>query len=659
MELIAHPRLERAVVRHGARAPCAARGCVLGWPRRGLRSWDRRTRERCSRRKLSPACAVDSSSEWIALRHVFASAFLWMPAPRDSTSRGVRTTRGGTGVLRDVRDSVETSRHARGGAIVLRARRGGRRWRVPRVRDRVRVPPPGRRRGPPPPRWAAARFPSRPRPLLPTDPTCASPSCRCCRATATAPASTPFPARPASSGGRSSSTDEASSTLDARATPTPPNPRLLDARKPESWHGQLTTQGVAQLVHTGAALRAWLVDERALLPASLTDARSAGAVKIRSTSTRRTVQSAQSLILGLYPAETDSDAVASSSRATSPEPLPIEVRDRMRESMFPNPGMACERQIELMRSLDGDPSVKAAEAAAWERASLTAVRQEVHRRNLDARRAERELAAAKGERRWGFLPDSVDEGDGGGRLSERPASSPATNPNASPNDVSSASKRARDPRLPSATSVWEPLQARANHSLSLPGGVEDDDLAAIRRAAGCVTSTARRTPKAPRSPGVVCSASWRTRHTRWRTAVRRRGSPSTRATTRASSRCSRCWARLAASGRPSRPRWSLRRGRPRGTRKRWGGRTGARVWGWRGRRARIWFGWCSTARCFRSRGARDRTRLAEGLCSLDAFRAMAHARDPKRLSRRVRRCSETVAEGARASERRTSRGPVV
>ena len=152
----------------------------------------------------------------------------------------------------------------------------------------------------------------------------------------------------------------------------------------------------------------------------------------------------------------------------------------------------------------------------------------------------------EGERRGGFLPDSVGGEATVADVSERPASSPATNPNASPNDVSSASKRARDPRLPSATSVWEPLQARANHSLSLPGASRTTTSPRFAAPRRCVTSTARRTPKAPRSPGVVCSASWRTRHTRWRAAVRRRGSPSTRATTRASSRCSRCWARLAA-----------------------------------------------------------------------------------------------------------------
>ena len=38
-------------------------------------------------------------------------------------------------------------------------------------------------------------------------------------------------------------------------------------------------------------------------------------------------------------------------------------------------------------------------------------------------------------------------------------------------------------RLPSAASVWEPLQARLNHGLPLPVGVTPDDVARIREAA--------------------------------------------------------------------------------------------------------------------------------------------------------------------------------
>ena len=64
----------------------------------------------------------------------------------------------------------------------------------------------------------------------------------------------------------------------------------------------------------------------------------------------------------------------------------------MDESMFPNPGMSCKRQIELMKSLDGDEVVRAAEQAAWGRQTLAAVRDRVHARNVDKRRRQREEA---------------------------------------------------------------------------------------------------------------------------------------------------------------------------------------------------------------------------------------------------------------------------
>ena len=89
---------------------------------------------------------------------------------------------------------------------------------------------------------------------------------------------------------------------DARGA-EPPDPILLDARRAESWHGQLTTKGVEQLANTGAMLRRWLVDEIALLPPTLESAVAADAVKLRATPTRRTVQSAQALVRGLYPPE--------------------------------------------------------------------------------------------------------------------------------------------------------------------------------------------------------------------------------------------------------------------------------------------------------------------------------------------------------------------
>ena len=425
-------------------------------------------------------------------------------------------------------------------------------------------------------------------------------------------------------------TDEASSTLDARATPTPPNPRLLDARKPESWHGQLTTQGVAQLVHTGAALRAWLVDERALLPASLTDARSAGAVKIRSTSTRRTVQSAQSLILGLYPAETDSDAVASSSRATSPEPLPIEVRDRMRESMFPNPGdkRASDRSSSCARST----AIRRSRRPRRRRGN--APRSPPFVRKCTDATSTRAAPSANSRRRRrtprGFPPRTPSGRATVADVSERPASSPATNPNASPNDVSSASKRARDPRLPSATSVWEPLQARANHSLSLPGGVEDDDLAAIRRAA-----EVRYINRATNAEGAALAGGRLLRELADEAhAVARGGSPTRLSVYSghdssiiallavlgafggewppvASTVVVETWTPSRDARAVGRPHWSARLGMAREE-----GEDMVRV---------VFNG---EVLPLEGCAGQDSTR-GGGLCSLDAFRAMAHARDPK------------------------------
>ena len=165
----------------------------------------------------------------------------------------------------------------------------------------------------------------------------------------------------------------------------PSHPALLDQSR-ATWHGQLTAQGVAQLVDTGAGLRAWLVgDGGGLLPSTVEQAQAAGTVKVRSTGTRRTVQSAQSLIMGLYPPSGGDDVRA---------PLAMEVRDRLSESMFPNPGMACERLEELVKLLDGDDVVAAAEASAWERVGLSAVRDAVHARNLEKRVSLRKEAVA-------------------------------------------------------------------------------------------------------------------------------------------------------------------------------------------------------------------------------------------------------------------------
>lgn len=274
---------------------------------------------------------------------------------------------------------------------------------------------------------------------------------------------------------------DACASMTASAAPHPPNPALLDAKREAAWHGQLTTKGVDQMRDTGAALREWLVEREgvSVLPPTLEEAVASGAVRIRSTSTRRTVQSAQAMMQGLYGVRDP----------TSSNGLRVEVRDRMHESMFPNPGMSCRRQIELMKSLDGDHVVKTAEQDAWGRRTLAAVRDLVHARNVDKRRRQREEAL----RELNAVKDGNAEKSTEGHTMSSIPQSTAGESTVGGEQVepvpTSASKGelpahlGRDPRRPSCTSVWEPLQARANHGLSLPEGVTASDVALIRRAA--------------------------------------------------------------------------------------------------------------------------------------------------------------------------------
>jgi len=282
--------------------------------------------------------------------------------------------------------------------------------------------------------------------------------------------------------------ERACASMTASAAPHPPNPTLLDAKREAAWHGQLTTKGVEQMRDTGRALRAWLVERGGIdiLPPTLEEAVATDAVKIRSTSTRRTVQSAQAMMQGLYGVRNATPGA--SGVAPGRELLRIEVRDRMDESMFPNPGMSCKRQIELMKSLDGDEVVKAAEQAAWGRKTLAAVRDRVHARNVDKRRRQREEALRELRAvKEGAKPlvDSSEESRG---VDSTAGESTVGEQQVEPVPTSAArgelpAHLERDPRPPSCTSVWEPLQARANHGLALPEGVTGADVALIRRAA--------------------------------------------------------------------------------------------------------------------------------------------------------------------------------
>jgi hypothetical protein len=299
--------------------------------------------------------------------------------------------------------------------------------------------------------------------------------------------------------------DDEQSALAKEAAPFPADAGgLLDARaqalaladgEDASWHGQLTTRGVAQLAHTGSALRAWLVGAD-VAPSSRETAVQTAAVRIRSTGTRRTVQSAQALMRGMYPIESKPtwDDTNDTNDASS-NPFPIEVRDRFRESMFPNPGMACARQTQLMRALDGDRCVQNAEARAWESEALRAVRMEVHERNGARRRASASQKQRRGkekENKTAEMAEAVEAPAGAaslaaaageGESSAASVAEPSAFRNVTALGSNTTTPSVVSSRLPSATSVWEPLQARLNHGLPLPVGVTPDDVARIREAA--------------------------------------------------------------------------------------------------------------------------------------------------------------------------------
>lgn len=299
--------------------------------------------------------------------------------------------------------------------------------------------------------------------------------------------------------------DDEQSALAKEAAPFPADAGgLLDARaqalaradgEDASWHGQLTTRGVAQLEHTGSALRAWLVGA-GVAPSSRDAAVQTAAVRIRSTGTRRTVQSAQALMRGMYPIESSPRDDTNDTNDASSNPFPIEVRDRFRESMFPNPGMACARQTQLMRALDGDRCVQNAEARAWESEALRAVRMEVHERNGARRRASASQKQRRGkekENKTAEMAEAVEApagaaslaaaASGEGESSAASVAEPSAFRNVTALGSNTTTPSVVSSRLPSATSVWEPLQARLNHGLPLPVGVTPDDVARIREAA--------------------------------------------------------------------------------------------------------------------------------------------------------------------------------
>jgi len=112
----------------------------------------------------------------------------------------------------------------------------------------------------------------------------------------------------------------------------------------------------------------------------------------------------------------------------------------------------------------------------------------VHARNVDKRRRQREEALRELRAvKEGAKPlvDSSEESRG---VDSTAGESTVGEQQVEPVPTSAArgelpAHLERDPRPPSCTSVWEPLQARANHGLALPEGVTGADVALIRRAA--------------------------------------------------------------------------------------------------------------------------------------------------------------------------------
>jgi hypothetical protein len=89
-------------------------------------------------------------------------------------------------------------------------------------------------------------------------------------------------------------------------------------------------RGAEELRTLGSHLRRRYVERLGFLPPDL-NARTAG-VYARATNIRRTQQSAQNLLLGLWPQGS----------------MPVEIRYKTEETMYPNPDRSCKRQEEII-----------------------------------------------------------------------------------------------------------------------------------------------------------------------------------------------------------------------------------------------------------------------------------------------------------------------
>ncbi|KAI9146351.1 histidine phosphatase superfamily [Paraphysoderma sedebokerense] len=128
--------------------------------------------------------------------------------------------------------------------------------------------------------------------------------------------------------------------------------------KPKMWGGsclqaELTTKGREHLIDFGSNIRQIYVDRLGFLPSQYN---SSNFLRVRSTDLRRTLQSAQSFLEGLYPYD---------SRSSNPEPIrfhthPIETDPLHSNKLF----LFCPKLAHFRRTLEKDPVYQAYLAAA-------------------------------------------------------------------------------------------------------------------------------------------------------------------------------------------------------------------------------------------------------------------------------------------------------
>jgi len=105
-------------------------------------------------------------------------------------------------------------------------------------------------------------------------------------------------------------------------------------------YGQLTRQGASECVDIGKDLRKRYIDDMEFLPKTF----DLDKMKIRSTNLRRTQQTAQNLLLGLYPPESRPSGEKESQ-------IPIKTMPIEDETLIPNAGGKCERCAKLTGEL--------------------------------------------------------------------------------------------------------------------------------------------------------------------------------------------------------------------------------------------------------------------------------------------------------------------